>query len=412
MKARTTLLVLSALGLVAACSSKATDVTPDAKTVAPTVSESPTIHFDMAVTVPAGGEIHKCKYVRAPDAESYVVTMAHEYSPGSHHLLVFRTDKDKLQPGEDATVDCNEGALSPMKHVRGILYGSQEAKQSGTLPQGIGLYLKPNEVLLVQAHYLNATAKPIDAKIAVDFKTAPADTIAHRAGVLFFYDPFIYVPARATASASMRCVIPNDIKLLSGFSHTHKRGSTFAAFMDEKSDVLAEKPFYTSKDWEHPEGLAAPIDVKAGSRIRFNCNYDNTKNDREFYQGQSAEDNEMCLFSGIYYPEMGLQTNLCMTGFDRIGVGTATCAEALKCAQSCPPGTSSGNAQLGAVGNCLQKCVATSCPTATTPLIAQFQCVQKSCKDACATPGAAACTTCVTEKCPQETGACASHTCP
>ena len=58
-----------------------------------------TVSFQMQETVPAGGEIFDCQYVQLPDAKAWLVAAQHNYTPGSHHLLLYTTDLTSIPAG-------------------------------------------------------------------------------------------------------------------------------------------------------------------------------------------------------------------------------------------------------------------------------------------------------------------------
>lgn len=378
----------------------------------------PSVSFNMKVTVPAGGELHDCQFVKMPAGEQYVIAAEHKYTPGSHHLLLFRTDLAAIPAGGDQIQDCYEGAGGTiMSHVRGVVYGSQVPQGSQTLPAGVGFKMKSEEVLLLQVHYLNASPKPADASVTVGLTTTTeAAKIHDLAGVLFYYDPFIDVPAQSMAMAGARCTLPKDITLQTIFPHYHSRGYGYRAFLDLPSQPPSTAPFYTSTDWEHPAAWKdGPLLLKAGTKIRFYCDYNNSGGSAEYFQGPSAATNEMCMFTGMYYPAMDQASEYCLSDMDQFGTGAAACAATSSCVQSCPPGsapTGLGSANAGAanVDPCWQKCFVASCPTATTPLFAQFKCIGARCATQCGA-GGSGCTACAIQNCPNEVSACQQHAC-
>jgi hypothetical protein len=175
-------------------------------------------------------------------------------------------------------------------------------------------------------------------------------------------------------------------------------------------------PFYTSTDWEHPAKWdGGPMKLTAGTKIRFYCDYDNSTGSAEYFQGQSAATNEMCMFTGMYYPAMDQASEYCLSNFDQFGVGTATCAATSNCIQSCPPGSAPTGLGSGASGSadvspCWQKCLVSSCPAASTPLFAQLTCIGTRCATECSGTGSG-CTGCAVQKCPNEVTACQSAAC-
>lgn len=372
-------------------------------------SPGPGVEYALTVTVPPGGEVFRCQFVELPPGALVITGGAHHYTPGSHHFLVFRTDLDRIPAGQEGAADCYESGADYMRYVRGVIYGAQEPTGSLTLPTDVGLQAR-HRVLLLQAHYLNTGSQPLSAEVRVRLETAPASAVSQRAGVLFFYDPFIHVPAGDSAMASMRCPIRHEITLLNAVSHFHRRGVGYRAFVDSPPETLSSTPFYTSSTWDDPDPRREPLTVPAGAGIRFECDYENGTGTRAYYQGQSAEDNEMCMFTALYYPALEEADELCLSGADWFGTGSQTCAEGLSCVQGCPlegaprPGT-------GQVGECWQRCFTATCPSASAPLIRQLSCIRQHCAVACA-GGGSACTSCVTSNCATEAAACLSHACP
>jgi len=372
-----------------------------------------TVSFQMAETVPAGGEIFDCQYVQLPNVAEWLVAAQHNYTPGSHHLLLYTTALTSIPAGGEQVTDCYEGTGNNiMSNARGVLYGGQTPTGSETYPQGIGLPTTASEVLIFQVHYLNASANDLQAQVNVDLTFDPnAADITTQAGMIFFYDPFIDVPAGATATAQMRCLIPSDITLLYASSHYHSRGVGYGAYIDPAVDQLGTTPFYTSDSWSSPENANLTMPISGGSRIRFQCDYDNSAGTADYYAGQSAETNEMCMFIGVYYPEMGQLSDFCIQGEDMFGSGTAACGATLTCLQTCGGKLSLGGGIQANAPDCEQACFVQSCPTASAPLIDFTTCMSNSCKTPCSDTTSSACTTCITANCATPYETCEAHTC-
>ncbi len=389
---------------VLACSSSSTlspGVTADSGT------PSNTITFAMKHTIPASSETFQCMYVQPSADRTFFTKIAHTFTPGSHHLVLIPTDLKTVPAGDDQPHDCYAGGADFMTHARGFMYGSQIANDSFDLPKGVGFFNDPGAVYLLQTHYVNSSANDLESTVSVTLTVSDGSDVTTKAGALFFYDPYIHVPTGAMASAGQRCPIPQDITLIRVIPHTHARGTTFNAFLDPASGAPAAQPFYTSTDWEHPAASPPSMAVAAGSHVRYRCDYDNTKGTQDFFQGVSAITNEMCVFGGVYYPDMGLLVNGCSEP-DQLGVGAVSCMNTAKCLDACyAPQITDGEA----LSHCTQACLVKSCPSAGVPLGASGKCAQTGCTAECKL-GGGGCLDCVQTKCPTEFAACQSATCP
>ena len=372
-----------------------------------------TVSFQMAETVPAGGEMFDCQYVQLPDVQAWLVAAKHNYTPGSHHMLLFTTALTQIPAGGGQVQNCYEGTGNNiMSDARGVLYGGQTPTGSEQYPSGVGLPTTGNQVLIFQVHYLNASATDLQAQVNVDLTLdTNASDITSQAGIIFFYDPMIDVPAGAMAKASMRCLIPSNITLLYASSHYHARGVGYSAYLDPAVDQLGTTPFYTSSSWSSPDNATLTMPIAAGSRIRFECDYDNSAGTQAFFSGQSAQTNEMCMFVGTYYPEMGQLSDFCVQGEDMLGTGTAACGATLSCLQACGGKLGLGGGLQVSPPDCEQACFVESCPTASAPMIDFSTCMQKSCKTPCSDTSSSACATCITANCATQYETCQSHTC-
>jgi hypothetical protein len=375
------------------------------------------IQYSLTVHLPPGAEQFQCQYVTTPAMPRYLVAAAHEYTPGSHHMLLYRTDLTSIPAGQAGVQDCYEGGGGTiMSHVRGVVYGSQVPADSYALPDGIAMPLAAGEVLLLQAHYLNATQHAIDASVHVGLTThGDASKVRYNAGNLFYYDLFIHLPAMAKATAGERCTLDHDITLLNAFAHYHSRGIGYQAYVDAPGATPTTTPFYRSTDWEHPaKYTGGPMQLNTGTSIRWSCDYQND-GATEFYQGPSAAKNEMCMFTGLYYPAIDNAFEECVTSFDRFGQGTATCSDTTSCIGACSAamgalggGATGGNGAQIVIPDCWQKCVVDSCPAVGKQLLDELKCFGDNCSSCAATGD---CQQCAVQKCANQIAACTAAKC-
>jgi hypothetical protein len=367
--------------------------------------------LSMNLTIQPGEELHRCQLVALPtDSEIDVVAFSHKYTAGSHHFLVFATDFDAIPLDmQGQQYDCVNGDEPIMEHTRGMLYGGQSAEGTSALPAGVGFKMKPRQVLLLQAHYLNFTHKPIAAQIRAGFDTAPSSQIREQAGFLLFYNPFIYVPARGAATSGIRCSVPRDISVISASSHYHQRGTSMRMWVDPSMNVQSASPFHETNDWEHPADFHGPMSVAAGSAIRIECDFANG-DDVDVFQGPNAATSEMCVLFGLYHPKIEGDFANC-ADLSITGRGAQACSEALSCVQSCPASEAPRFTNGGVmVGPCWERCVAAGCAGAVDALLPLTICVSDQCAVACDS-GGDACNACATSKCAAQVGACLAQRC-
>jgi hypothetical protein len=396
----------------AGCSSSS----PDAANGSPDASSpeggSPFQHdlvVSMELTVAAGQELHQCQFVTLPtDTEVNVIRFAHRYSAGSHHFLVFATDLDAIPADLQGHYDCTNGNEPIMQHARGVLYGGQTPEGESSLPDGVHFPMKAHQVLMLQAHYINTSREDIHAKVQAGFDVGPAGAAGVEAGFLIFYDPFIYVPPKATASSGIRCPGPKeDVTLIQAFTHYHQRGTGMRAWLDPDVATRSDVPFYETSDWEHPNNFSGPFKIPAGSYLRTRCDYVNPEA-VEVIQGPNAATSEMCVLAGLYYPKQTREFENCFN-LSVEGTGTEACGALIPCVQACPGGEAPEYTNGGVnVGPCWEKCVATGCPQATDRLLALFTCVSNNCQIECNT---GSCEVCAASKCADTLSACSTHVC-
>lgn len=403
--------LLCALGLSAAgCGSEPPPKENIADFAPPPQGEG--LQFRMLTTLEPGQEIERCQFFVAPPEGLNINHDLVKYTPGSHHVLLYMTPYMKI-PTEDnhgkqrdtsSIIDCPEGASGDWS-ISNVLAGAQtfDGGSMVNFPPDTAVKVPGGAVLLMNAHYLNASAKPLTAEVRLNVYTIPTSAMKNEGGLLFYYNPFIRVPAMSKASARMSCKITQDITLTNIQSHMHKRAVNYQADLrDEKGDLA--QTLYTNTEWENvPVKKFEPgFSIKKGSSLDYRCDYKNSE-DRDIDQGPSTKD-EMCMLLGSYYPATP-ETGFC---FERtfIGTGTNTCGQAYSCALIAGAGQKWGD---------FYGCVVESCPTVAPQLTSAIRCFfsngNGACRDACKNPADASCQDCVTKSCQPAVSACQAAKC-
>jgi hypothetical protein len=268
------------------------------------------IQYMMKTRIEPGQEIERCMFVKAPAEGMWVHRQELKYKAGSHHFLVYDTTYEEIPTvtldgvtvDTSGVFDCDNGATADWD-ARRFVGGAQSAdapNQIDGLPEGAAVQIRPGAVLLLDGHYLNTATTAQDTEVRVNFWTMPEEKVTVRAGIYFTYNPFIRVPAHGKASARMRCPVPNEVTIVNGQSHMHRRGvKNITNLVDASKNPMEQ--LYTTEKWEEvPVKSFAGKKLPAGSFLDVQCDYDNQE-DRVVLQGGKTTD-EMCVFAGVYYP--------------------------------------------------------------------------------------------------------------
>ncbi len=371
------------------------------------------VQIKMTSTIEAHFETERCMFYRVPDEGLAVNREEVRYTKGSHHVLLFQTPYTDIPTttirGEtidtSGVFDCGKNGATGDWDVIGAAGGAQSADGPPIvdgLPSDTAFKLAGGSMLLVNAHYLNASDEALNAEILINLHTIPAAQITREAGILFFYNPFIFVPAQSSSQAREVCPLAKGITLVNVQSHMHARGKRYLANLLDATGAMQQE-VYTNNSWEHvvAERMNPALEIAAGQMIDFRCDYDNTET-RNISQGRTTRD-EMCMFLGLYYPK-DTKTELCsMTddqkgrylGANWIGGGTATGAQTADCLQ-----TATG---ASAMAGDFDACMVNACPAISSQSSSAARCIASRglgmCAAQCGGTDMAMCKTCVGEKC-------------
>ena len=348
------------------------------------------LQLELGRTVPSGEETHFCRHYVLPEgADLEVSRLEHSYSPGTHHLIAYRTSLTAAE----VTPDVFECGNIPGAFV----YSTQVAADESSYPPGVGMRFKSGEVIRLESHFVNTTADDLEASLRLNLWYAEAP-ITVEAGSFFLYDRDIVIPPRGAFTARMHCEIPEDIEVLFLAPHTHVRGVAQRAWVTG-GGLDAPRELLTSTGYGDLETrfFDAPIPIKAGQAIDFECDYEN-ESAETIVEGPSKNDNEMCLILGGYYPRLDTPGEWCtLAGSGPIHEGTGTCAQALQC---------SGAAESAVAA---EQCFFDVCPASSRAINDLTNCGFNNCSEVC--PFSDKCQACVVKNCVPEFNACQQSTC-
>ena len=224
-------------------------------------------------------------------------------SRGSHHFIVYKS-ADTVE--QTAPFPC-----TPFSETLGgqtvPLMISQIREETLTLPEGVAFELEPNQMIRLEAHYLNYFPETIETGAEVVFEVADASA-TELADFMFYGTTQVYIPAGQSVTTPWKFhSVPSGVKVFGLTGHTHALGTNVEI---EKSSARTSPgealypPVGQPFDWaEAPVAMFSPPLSFAGDGFRFRCSWTNTT-ERDVHFGESANQ-EMCFFWAYYYPSQG-----------------------------------------------------------------------------------------------------------
>jgi len=208
---------------------------------------------------------------------------------GSHHMNIFRVKSVKgldptkgTQRGKNGSGECFK---SPNWSDWPLIANTQQAGElDWTFPDGVVNKLDPNEWIMLQTHYVNASSQktPDSAEVAVNWYTIPKEKVVHQMGTLFATKQSIRVcKSNPTPKFTGSCQFKSEqpVQIIGANGHFHARGKQFDMYTwDGKTIDLPteDQRFYQSRTWDEPPMLRSPdlnvpVAVKGG--VMYSCEF-------------------------------------------------------------------------------------------------------------------------------------------
>ena len=235
-----------------------------------------------------GQEVFKCQDFANPfgGVDTDIAEFQSHMTPGSHHMLLFY---------QDNAVDIPLADCAPLQFQE-LPYGAQTPDNAITYPAGVAAHLAGTRGFHMQMHYLNATTNTVMVQVSVLLYKAAPGTVTQYAGVFFFNNLAVDIPAGGTQTITKTCTFPQAANVMFATAHTHKYTNTFTA-------TLNGQMIYSTNSWDaSPFQKYDPVlQVPAGAQVTWTCEASNPGSTAVTF-GESAVTNEMCIFDGQYYP--------------------------------------------------------------------------------------------------------------
>jgi hypothetical protein len=298
------LLLLCCLGTaltVAACApSSATDPHVEQDAAAPTDGssdggEGETHSVSLTIeSIAPGQEATVCHVLPLGNTEPVVVrSIRANLSPGSHHMIVYRTAATPTA----APYPCTNLPTGP-----DTLLIAQQATTVVDYPAGAGLSLPEGQNIRLEIHYVNYFGENVDVTGLVEFDVVPADGTYEPVRILFTGELWLNIPEYSTGHVEESFhSLPSAARVFALTSHTHSRGVYAslhrAAHIGDSSATL----LHESHDWAEPplDLFDPPLTFGSNEGLWLQCIYDN---DEPYPIGfGTGFDDEMCFLWAYWY---------------------------------------------------------------------------------------------------------------
>ena len=259
-----------------------------------------------------GQETTMCITVRLPNKEAIMATrFSATLAPGSHHLIVYRSSRTE----ESATpVKCEP--------FGGILGGSEvpimlveRPDDDVKMPPNVGLKLEANQMVKLEAHYINTSKDPIKGKGTFNVESVPAAQAASmiESDLSFWGSTKITIDPKQTFDTGT--LFQPMIAGTKGFAtttHQHRLGTKMSIWYSKAAGDTSAPPVAVNTDWEHPTlfKLDPELQFNGNEGLSYKCEYNNTTDSKIIF-GESALQ-EMCFLWMYYYPSHGF--DICFDG--------------------------------------------------------------------------------------------------
>jgi hypothetical protein len=255
------------------------------------------------IAVDAGQETVVCITMRLSNAESaYVPRITVQLAHGSHHLVVYRS-----------TATTESLTPTPCTTFQGILTGtgvplmiSEKPSDDLTFPQGVALKIAPQQMIELEAHYINSGSSTLQGTGTVHFETIPVTTpnIIESDFAFWGTTNIVLAPGNQTIGPLFAAGLAGT----HGFAlttHQHRLGTEFKIWAANSATDTNHPPVADTTDWSNPPlyRLSPEIDFNGQNGLAYQCTWNNTTGQVVTF-GESALQ-EMCVLWMYYYPTHG-----------------------------------------------------------------------------------------------------------
>jgi hypothetical protein len=258
--------------------------------------------------IPPGTEQQWCYITRYTGPDMGIHAQWTYQSPSGHHVTLNATNADEDDYPDGTFLECTEPEDMPMTNLEPLIVGgtgNQDAPDgpegSFVLPDGMAAELEGDTRIVLQSHYVNATADSILVQDAINLDLVEPESVETWAAPVVHLDLDFALPP-GPSSLSFDCAFDQELDLLFLAGHMHEWGTAFSTVLTRagaEPEVLYDIP-----SWDPTFRDAAPttayeqgqMRLSEGDRFTTNCAWDNDTD------GVLTFPQEMCVTFAMAYP--------------------------------------------------------------------------------------------------------------
>ena len=222
------------------------------------------------------------------------------YAPTSASAIAQAYQLDEAEEGAGYT--CFGGTKVDSRMIAPWAPGSDQWHY----PDGTGVLMEEDQILILQMHYSNASDDPLDST-TVNLNVV--ENVDKEIITWFYVHDDLSIPPNeeeylesATYKMSDYTGYNGTLELLALGPHMHKlgrAGSSKLIHEDGSETCLIDVPAYDF-NWQRAYTYADPVIIEPDDRMELNCIFDSTSADSTTYWGDGTGD-EMCLMTMFTY---------------------------------------------------------------------------------------------------------------
>jgi len=257
----------------------------------------------------ATGEVQLCWTRKLPnDAPMAIDQIDVKMNLGSHHFILFRSEKDF----PDAVFPC-WGVINFDDWQ--FMFDTNRAgglAEPWKLGPGQAFVLAPHQQVMMQAHFVNATTvqTPLAGLVYANLY-ASSDPVQHEIQGMFTVNTRLEIPPHTPFmgySSGRTCTFNQNATLVAMTGHFHARGDLFSVHRVSQLGATSYDfgEIYRSPSWDAPTfevfGDNPPLNIAAPEGLYFRCYYHNDS-DQTIGFGGHADVQEHCNLFFQYYKD-------------------------------------------------------------------------------------------------------------